>query len=640
MTNFRFRLLVNGAFEVPLKSVRAFNRENEYEYIQEGGLNDYVHARRKPIAKPYTLVVERYVPMQLDDPLTNGAEMSLPLMLFVGRNTGGSMDNGRIYVFTGAYVMSKEYGGLDAEKGAMMTETITIGYNMMFCITDIEEDTSKPEWQMNEGGAPTTAGNIEQLYSKSGLRPPQNDESEKAFIRRSQLWEFNGLTKPGKGAANAARIGRREGVQEQPEMSKEEMFNKKRRYYFGVEDGKKNEQGSKSVQSAVSAKNSEERRGAGMGIVQSTQQEMIEHARKFEFTTSGEYTGNGQLSSRRNDTTLEPTEEELRGKASRWEFDEKKKKGKGVSSAQNNLVTDHTTSPDGSSSGLGMPEKTKEEMAGSANRFEFTNINEPAGNGNLSSRRNEREIEADKDTMKDSAVRWEFDEKNKDGAGKRSRQNAVSQSEGGEVTGIGVTEPSREEMEKAGHRWAFTDKYTKGGNNVRSAATPDDITENNIDAMIDNASRWEFDGKTKDGAGQRNRQNAQMTGTGNSAEVSGMGVTELSKEELTEASARWEFTDAYTKAGGGVSSRNNTMPPETSEAEMGTKANRKEKFTKPESSQPEARRWGFDESGSGSKAGTGTSSRAVPRVPELSKDQMAAKAVHHVRRSIEDFLMS
>ncbi|MBR1441089.1 MAG: hypothetical protein IJ589_07695, partial [Lachnospiraceae bacterium] len=123
LSNFRFVLKVDGAFDVPLKSVRAFNRENEYDYIQEGGLNDYVHMRRKPISKPYTLVVERYVPASLgiNDPLTSGVELLLPLLLFVGKNTGGStMNYSRYYAFTGAVVMSKEYGGLDAERAGML----------------------------------------------------------------------------------------------------------------------------------------------------------------------------------------------------------------------------------------------------------------------------------------------------------------------------------------------------------------------------------------------------------------------------------------------------------------------------------------------------------------------------------------
>jgi hypothetical protein len=53
-------LRVWGIFDVPCKSIRAFTKPNEYEFIQEGGLNDYVHIRRKPVSQPFKLVVERY----------------------------------------------------------------------------------------------------------------------------------------------------------------------------------------------------------------------------------------------------------------------------------------------------------------------------------------------------------------------------------------------------------------------------------------------------------------------------------------------------------------------------------------------------------------------------------------------------
>ena len=41
--SFNFMLRVDGAFDIPLKSVQPFSRDNEYEPIQEGGMNDYVY---------------------------------------------------------------------------------------------------------------------------------------------------------------------------------------------------------------------------------------------------------------------------------------------------------------------------------------------------------------------------------------------------------------------------------------------------------------------------------------------------------------------------------------------------------------------------------------------------------------------
>ena len=71
--NFNFLLRVEGIYDLPCRSVHVFQKENEYELIQEGGLNDYVHMRRKPISKPFTFQVERYVGTDILDPLANGA---------------------------------------------------------------------------------------------------------------------------------------------------------------------------------------------------------------------------------------------------------------------------------------------------------------------------------------------------------------------------------------------------------------------------------------------------------------------------------------------------------------------------------------------------------------------------------------
>jgi hypothetical protein len=57
----------------------------EYELIQEGGVNDYVHMRRKPISRPFTLEIERYTGIDYFDPLPTGLDLVLPLIVFVSR---------------------------------------------------------------------------------------------------------------------------------------------------------------------------------------------------------------------------------------------------------------------------------------------------------------------------------------------------------------------------------------------------------------------------------------------------------------------------------------------------------------------------------------------------------------------------
>lgn len=140
LENFNFLLRVEGIYDVPCKGVRAFTKENEYEFIKEGGLNDYVHLKRKPISKPFTLVVERYASVDILDPLPLGAELTLPVILMISRRANDFGRSKRTFTFTGCTVMSKEYGGLDAEKSGLLTETVTISYREMVKV-DLPWDT-------------------------------------------------------------------------------------------------------------------------------------------------------------------------------------------------------------------------------------------------------------------------------------------------------------------------------------------------------------------------------------------------------------------------------------------------------------------------------------------------------------------
>ncbi|WP_029322093.1 hypothetical protein [Butyrivibrio sp. AE3004] len=142
VTAFNFVLEVEAIYYVPLKSVKAFTKENEYEYIREGGVNDYVHLKRKPISKPFTFQVERYVGTDtVNDPLANGTEFILPLVLYIykhkakqGYASSAPSDPSRIYIFTGCTVISKEYGALDAERSGLLTETSTIAYRELIVV--------------------------------------------------------------------------------------------------------------------------------------------------------------------------------------------------------------------------------------------------------------------------------------------------------------------------------------------------------------------------------------------------------------------------------------------------------------------------------------------------------------------------
>lgn len=134
LVNFNFMLRVEAVFDLPCKTVRAFTRELEFDYIQEGGLNDYVHMKRKPITKPFTLEVERYVGIDYIDPLPLGADLVLPLILLISRRPNKFGTPARTYVFTGCTVMKKTYGDLVGDQSGLLVETTTIGYREMLCV--------------------------------------------------------------------------------------------------------------------------------------------------------------------------------------------------------------------------------------------------------------------------------------------------------------------------------------------------------------------------------------------------------------------------------------------------------------------------------------------------------------------------
>ncbi|MDR3363786.1 MAG: InlB B-repeat-containing protein, partial [Clostridiales Family XIII bacterium] len=137
LVNYNFIMRVEAAFDLPCKSVKAFTRENEYELIQEGGLNDYVHMRRKPISKPFTLEVERYVGVDYLDPLPNGTELLLPIIIIISRHPdqfGDVSAWARNYAFTGCTVIKKTYGELNAEQSGLLVDTTTIAYREMICL--------------------------------------------------------------------------------------------------------------------------------------------------------------------------------------------------------------------------------------------------------------------------------------------------------------------------------------------------------------------------------------------------------------------------------------------------------------------------------------------------------------------------
>lgn len=184
--NFNFLLRVEGIYDLPCRSVHVFQKENEYELIQEGGLNDYVHMRRKPISKPFTFQVERYVGTDILDPLANGTDLALPVILMVNRyRIYGDFLPVRMYVFTGCTVMAKEYGELNAEKGGLLVETTTIAYRELVCTENVAGSFLMEEpWKFE---SVSKAGNGNQSANRS-----RDEESAARMEERAKKWMFAG----------------------------------------------------------------------------------------------------------------------------------------------------------------------------------------------------------------------------------------------------------------------------------------------------------------------------------------------------------------------------------------------------------------------------------------------------------------
>ncbi len=187
ITAFNFVLEVEGIYFLPIKSVRAFTKENEFEYIREGGVNDYVHLKRKPISKPFTFQIERYVGTErFLDPLANGTELILPLILYVYRHkarqgitAAAPTWPSRVYTFTGCTVMSKEYGELNAEKAGLVTETTTISYRELVVLTNpFESMNEAPEWNPNDQENVHAPG----YTTKYAAFQPNDDASKATYV--------------------------------------------------------------------------------------------------------------------------------------------------------------------------------------------------------------------------------------------------------------------------------------------------------------------------------------------------------------------------------------------------------------------------------------------------------------------------
>ncbi len=263
MLGFNFILRVEGAIDCPCRAVKGLRRKYEYESIQEGGLNDYVHLKRKPISNPFTFQVERYAGMDLLDPLALGTELTLPLLLAVfDRPTSSWANPRRLYVFTGCTVIEKEYGDFNAENSNLLVETVTIAYRQMACVdnlidnftgngifgdkkkfnaSDYKKPTSEDEkYNAGKNPAKRKSSNDRSTLERNDVDTTKEPKNEKKGLtptdlnpgKREATNDRNGLTptdlNPGKReATNDRSKNKRNDVDETKEATNDRSKNKR-----------------------------------------------------------------------------------------------------------------------------------------------------------------------------------------------------------------------------------------------------------------------------------------------------------------------------------------------------------------------------------------------------------------------------
>lgn len=139
LLNNIFLLRVDALYDLACIRVKGIVQDKEYENILEGGVNDYVQLREKPVSKPKILEIERYIGEKYLDPLPVGKRLDLPLVLYVSRYINDFNNSKMVFNFNGCTVMEKKYGDLDAEKSGLMTETTKIAYQ------EVEVSTTENE---------------------------------------------------------------------------------------------------------------------------------------------------------------------------------------------------------------------------------------------------------------------------------------------------------------------------------------------------------------------------------------------------------------------------------------------------------------------------------------------------------------
>ena len=514
IVNFNFVLRVELLWDIACKSIRIERKENEFDLIQEGGLNDYPHRIRKPITRMFTLRVEQYVGAGFLDPLSLGTKLVLPLVLSVGRYTSPTLFfPDRQYIFTGCEVTAKEPGELQSERSGLLTESTTIAYESMFTI-DSPFETEKKIWQF-DGFAKSGKGDSSRNKTMEAFELTQNE-----MTARTQRWSMSKQHGDGSEERTEPSVGSRQNLYlNTTEASANEFAKKHKLWTFDSADAgeydpmkDRNYQGKGDASRQNIAKNMTDVHKADMKSKASLWTFNPEDEKVKEFDKKSK-SGAGKAA-RQNlrapfSENAEAARDDLAKKSRRWDFDENDK--------------NNTTPPKG----------TKGQ--GTSSRFQYDE-------------ETEKKLNPSVEKMRENAKQWEFDpsdatvtdpfaKRHPKGTGDISRQNEKMK----------AADPDRDTMINAAKQWGFDEKdvnnsglqnINKKGNEKASAQKQND-EEVSRDNLAKKSSLWTFDpadegnaspNKNKEGKGNAARQNLRGDYT---------GIAELSKDQMKDKASLW-----------------------------------------------------------------------------------------------------
>lgn len=138
MTNNHFLVEIDDCW-INFAKVTNIQRAVEYDTIQEGGLNGYVHTFVKPSTQVQTILFEKGVSVMGEEALkqlklTPGLRLSQPIGVYIYADAPthkgvAGRGLGRSYLISGCMVSKWELGGLDAMSSEVLVDKFEVVYS-------------------------------------------------------------------------------------------------------------------------------------------------------------------------------------------------------------------------------------------------------------------------------------------------------------------------------------------------------------------------------------------------------------------------------------------------------------------------------------------------------------------------------